>query len=762
MELFIFISSCRSLPGLGTLALLRQLGLGFVAAFAGGVIYAFNGTFAWFGHGGIMPLPFLPYLLLGIEKSFQTATEEKRGGWALIALAIAYSIYSGFPETAYVNGLLALSWAVVRCFAILPRYRWAFASKVMAGGVAGILLSGPLLIPFFEYLQHSAVSHNNFSQAALPKSSLLQLFLPYVYGPIDAFIGADPSNELLVDWGNIGGYFGVTLVFLALLGLRKDGRQRGLRILLMIWAVLLVARSINFLREQMLLFRLIPGMNFVAVFRYGSAASEMAFAILAAFAINDWWRGESLTKARVLAAAAATTFFVLISFVFAKPLIGRLLLMGKAYSPWLVGSVLCAGLLLICAMILCSGTPNPKRAVLLLAVVAAECMGMYALPLLSGLRGASIDSSPLAFLRSHLGRQRAYALGAMHPNYASYYELPFINHLSLPVSDDWVKYIRAKLDPDIDPVTFSGDYPGPLTARGTALRTNQAAFEEAGVRYIIAPHQSDPFANRIGIPHQPDGNRAIFLGENRKISGTLPKPQSAIGAVERVAVLVGLDGGQATGALHLQLCSEAACSVGRRELAGGSDNSPLTVTLDHPLAIRADSPLSYTLTQTEAQHPVAIWVWPAKGSGAIATLEDGQRMEGMPDVSLTMSTGAQQSKPIFESTSADIFELPKAAPYFQVANGGCKVVIESRSSVKTSCQTPDTLIRRELFYPGWRATVNGRITELRAVSIFQALDLPAGQSLVEFQYRPTHLTSASAAGLLGLVMLLAGTARRLA
>lgn len=749
------------IAGLGTLALLLQLRLGVVAAFLGGLLYAFNGTFAWFGHGGIMPLPFLPFLLLGIEKSFQTAGEKKRGGWALIALAIAYSIYSGFPETAYINGLLALSWAVLRCFAIAPHYRWAFVTKVITGGVAGILLSGPLLIPFFEYLQHSAVSHNNFSDAGLPKSSLLQLVLPYVYGPINAFIGADQRNELLVDWGNIGGYFGVTLVFLALLGLRKDAHERGLRILLMICAALLVARSVNFVGTNAL-FRLIPGMNFVAVFRYGSAASEMAFAILAAFAVDDWRRGAGLTKTRVLASAAATSFFVLIGFVFAKPLIGRMLSMGKVYRPWLIGSLLCAGLLLVCATILCAGAPNAKRVALLLAVVSTECIGMYALPLLSGLRGASIDSSSVAFLRSHLGHQRAYALGTMHPNYGSYFQVPFINYLSLPVSDTWVNHIRRKLDPDIDGVVFSGDYPGPLTARGTALRMNRAEFEGTGVRYVIAPHETDPFANRIVIPHQPDGNRAIFLGQNRQVSGTLPKPRNTVGVVEKMAVLVGLDAGQATGVLHLQICSDGACSAGHRELAGGTDNAPLTVTLDHPLAIRVDSPLSYKLTQTGAQHPAAIWMWPAKGSGANATLPDGQQMEAMPDVSLSMRTSAGEPKPVFQSMSADIFELRNAAPYFQVANGGCSLIVESRTSVQTWCRVPDTLIRRELFYPGWRTTVNGRTAGLGAQSIFQALTLPSGHSHVEFQYRPTHLTSALIAAFSGLVMLLAGTERRLA
>ncbi len=124
----------QMLAGVATFMLLRQLRMGSVAALLGSVFFTFNGTFAWFAHGEIMPLPFLPLFLLGIERALDSAKEHRRGGSVLIAIAIAYSIYAGFPETAFLDGLLALLWAVVRLATLAPVSRKAFVAKVCLGG----------------------------------------------------------------------------------------------------------------------------------------------------------------------------------------------------------------------------------------------------------------------------------------------------------------------------------------------------------------------------------------------------------------------------------------------------------------------------------------------------------------------------------------------------------------------------------------------------------------------------------------------------
>jgi hypothetical protein len=57
--------------------------------------------------------------------------------------------------------------------------------------------------------------------------------------------------------------------------------------------------------------------------------------------------------------------------------------------------------------------------------------------------------------------------------------------------------------------------------------------------------------------------------------------------------------------------------------------------------------------------------------------------------------------------------------------------------LKVAAQRPGFLVLTDQDYPGWEATVAGRPTPiLRANHAFRAVHVPAGTSIVEFQYRP--------------------------
>jgi hypothetical protein len=606
------------------------------------------------------------------------------------------------------------------------------------------------MVPFFEYLRHSAVQHNDFGYRGLPKSSLLQLFLPYVYGPIEGLNAFDSAHELVTDWGNIGGYFGVTVIFLALLGLVSERRERVLRTLLALWTILLVARSISVPGTQAL-FHLIPGMNLVAIYRNSSGSFEMATAILAAFAIDKWVRASGIPWPKVLLSAATTWILVAIAFAYGAPLIGRLGSAASRYPHWLWGSAGSALLFFILAFVLSLSAPTRRRVALLSAVVISESVGLYLVPQLAGMRGhITMDLAPLAFLRDHLGWQRAYAVGGIRPNYGSYYAVPFLDHESLPVSDSWMQYVRQNLDPDADAVTFSGDYPPPLSARTQALRHNLDSFQNAGVLYVTAPRDTYPLEDKTVLPHAPNGNIPVYLNEGQQIAGTLPLLAASLGPVQTATVLVGTDNGAATGVLHMQLCSGADCGQGEADLSTAADNAPLHFRLDRPLTAGPAQPLRYTLRHTGSQHPVAIWMFPPV---------DGTKANLTPEVSLVATKAGHELKRVFQSSTEDIFELSSPSPYFGVKDASCHLTIESHQSLRSSCERPGELVRRELFYPGWRAFINGRPVPVHASSTFQAVDLPAGESRVEFRYVPTNLAPACIAALAGVLLLAAGSRR---
>jgi uncharacterized membrane protein YfhO len=58
-------------------------------------------------------------------------------------------------------------------------------------------------------------------------------------------------------------------------------------------------------------------------------------------------------------------------------------------------------------------------------------------------------------------------------------------------------------------------------------------------------------------------------------------------------------------------------------------------------------------------------------------------------------------------------------------------------SVKTSSLRPTLLVLSENYYPGWRASLDGRTVDtLRVNYNLRGIVLPAGAHEVEFRYRP--------------------------
>ena len=96
--------------------------------------------------------------------------------------------------------------------------------------------------------------------------------------------------------------------------------------------------------------------------------------------------------------------------------------------------------------------------------------------------------------------------------------------------------------------------------------------------------------------------------------------------------------------------------------------------------------------------------------------------------------------------------------------GRCRLDARSRDDVAATCSGPDTLVRRELFYPGWQVRVGGRRLPIAAAGqIFQSVRLPAGRSVVTFRYHPPGevlIVSSLTLGTVLLGYLLAPKARR--
>ena len=116
--------------------------------------------------------------------------------------------------------------------------------------------------------------------------------------------------------------------------------------------------------------------------------------------------------------------------------------------------------------------------------------------------------------------------------------------------------------------------------------------------------------------------------------------------------------------------------------------------------------------------------------------------------------GVEGVKRVYSDPIIKIFELPNPRPYFEAVAGKCKVEAIERRAARLNCEAPGLLLRRELFFPGWTASINGAEAAISAHDrIFQAVSVPAGTSEVRFRYAPPHITWAWLAAFLGIAAL---------
>lgn len=750
-----------AVAGLGTYELCRALGLRRVACLVGGLLFAFNGTIAWLPHGPDRASAFLPWILLGIERARVHALGRRRLGWFWVATGLAYSLYAGFPETAYLDGLFAALWAACRLLipspgAALPRARvWlvraSLLAKLLAGTGAALLLSAPITWPFLHYLALSdlGLHESGFGHAALVSSAFPMFLTPYVYGPIGA-LGYAPDGPTWLAWGNIGGYLGAAATILALLGvLGARGRGGVLRWVLAAWVAACLAKTAALPGVTDLL-NLLPMMSRTALFRYAEPGWCLAAIVLAAMAVDDWRR------------IGPRTWPVALAWALAMALLGAALWLAwptmNALRPnrhygWFALCVVgwFAAVVTVLAAVFASRA-TPRRLALVVLVAGLDAVAMFALPLLSSTRGARIDRAPIDFLRAHLGLQRFYSLGAIPPNYGALFGLASINDDMLPVPGNWADHIRGSLDPGAIPATFTGA-PGARSAGPDAramLLARLDSYRALGVRYVIALRgpdslNADAATGRLDLGAVPDG-LPPGQGRSGELVGDFARGQSIAG----VGVDIGTYGGASDGALRAELCTASACASGRAELRGAADNAPLDIPLSPPLRTQPGEALHFTLAHEGGTAPVAIWLVP----GSLARLTPPAPAGFGPLLTIPDIRAGSPFVRVFRDQHVDIFELPGAAPYFS-ARPACALAPSGRLDVVATCSIPAVLTRRELSFPGWTATINGVPAPLGSRGIVQTLALPAGRAVVHFAYAPPHIGLAYGAFGLGVLWLVA-------
>jgi hypothetical protein len=589
------------IAGLGTYGLLRQLGTRPFAAAAGGLLFAFNSQLALFAHAPATVVPFLPWMLWGIDRIAVAANASRRGGWGMLAAAMALSLLGGFPETAYLQGLLALAWTIVRGLQ-LPRTAWrSYSLGIVAGGLTGIAIAAPQVYAFLEYLPNADIGEHGerFAHEALPIAALVPTAIPYFIGPIIGYIG--PGQELLLLlWGGIGGYLTLALLLAAVAGFAT--RRDAISWLLLAWSILALLRTFGF-PGLSYLWNLIPGISIAAFYRFMVPTWELAAIVLAARGLDTWIaQGGVPRHARLAGLAVVIAVALGAAYVFAMHL--RVPInTSRSLAGWAIGSSAIAAITAIAAFALMWRARAVKA---LGAVLVAQAIVLYVIPTLSNPRTGQVDLGPVHFLRNNLGLQRFFTLGPLQPNYGAYFRVASVNYNVLPNSKKWVAWVKSHLDRDADSVAFSGTRTGP-GGSAEALRRNLVAYEELGVRYVLAWRGQDPFGGRL--PKVFSGvNSDIYLLANAKPYFDAAGKRCRLEASGRNAVIADCD---------------APDRVFRRELfhpgwtaASGGKELPIREHLD--LYQSVELPAGRHEVRFSYAPPHIAWAWLASLVGLIA------------------------------------------------------------------------------------------------------------------------------------------------
>jgi hypothetical protein len=749
--------------GLGMYAFTRELGIGCRAALAGAVLFQFNGTLAWFSHGPIMPVPFLPWLLFGIERARALTQRSRPGGWAWIAVAIGFSVVAGFPETAYLDGLLGLTFAAYR-IATYGAGRVRLAAKILAGGVVGLLLSAPASVPFLEFVSSAYVGpHTDFSAARLLPENYALLLFPYVYGPIQ--YGNETIGEPADIWWHTGGYCGLLLVFLAVLGLaRRSAKDTGLRYLLAGWIALTLAKAAG-VQPIAGIVDMIPFIRETMFFNYITPTWQACLAVLAAYALDDWHIATMWSRWRRLAPGFVASLCLIVAAAALYAARDEIQMLARSIPEFATFPILAIGLTIVSmlgAAAILSKRATQRSSIALGCIVMITSLALYGLPLLSGTRDRALDEQPIAFLRAHLGLSRFYAAPVPEPNYGAYYEIASINHNYLPVPQNWVDFLHARVSPALDGVEFHGT--------GLAASVEETAdqpfapnrtipvaqilhtYEDLAVRYLVLPVGSMPFADWVGPDVVRANQRAFPLEGGQGFSVALAPRQVTTGIVRDVGLQVGTYAGRSRGKLAIELCDGPNCVSGKIDTANVADNAVAWVRLDRSLStIQGDTLTAHVLfTGTSG---VAVWLW-AQRVGDERTGPDSAYPALVPYLSLHTEMASATPPLVYKDRQIEIRELVHSSDYFTTLFGRCRLTPVSRREVSADCASPDTLIRRELFFPGWHAKSDEAENPIVShENLFQAVALSSGHHDLKFDYRPPGIIFCYAAFGAGLLIL---------
>ena len=278
--------------GIGMYAFARRaLGVGFWPAAVAGWSFPLSGFLVlWLGFPTVGALPWLPWLLLAVERA---ATRGGAGGALGVGAATALVLVAGHIDVNAQVLLVAGLYAVVRLVAV-HRGRWLEATargSVLAlagGGLLGLLVAAPHVLPLLEYARSGARVEQRWAgseeRPPIGPAALAEIVLPDVYGSDGTHsLRTLPYNQLEGPSAGYAGLFAALVLAPLAYASRRHGGQ-GNRGQALFWSgVVLLGLGWSVSVPGWVSLLRLPGLNLLSHNRFVFASS---FALLALAALG--------------------------------------------------------------------------------------------------------------------------------------------------------------------------------------------------------------------------------------------------------------------------------------------------------------------------------------------------------------------------------------------------------------------------------------------------------------------------------------------
>ncbi|MFC2023355.1 YfhO family protein [Chloroflexota bacterium] len=151
-------------------------------------------------------------LLLGLTE--RLVTTRRRRYAVLIAVALAFQVYSGHPQTLFYSSLILGAYLLLHMITARDRRGQLFAYMGIAV-LVGVLLSAIQILPSLElalYSTRAAMSYQQFSEYSLRPVMLVQAIFPFLFGSPSSSVYSTGPFVMGWDWEQLFYTGAVTVV----------------------------------------------------------------------------------------------------------------------------------------------------------------------------------------------------------------------------------------------------------------------------------------------------------------------------------------------------------------------------------------------------------------------------------------------------------------------------------------------------------------------------------------------------------------------